>query len=340
MVTKIFQLLLLLSPICMGTNIDMDMFDITFFRTGVAVLFIAMLFDSPRREIPKDLKMVMASLLVLVFGNVLVHAFPPTGLHVSMNIFLAVLGFGIIYTHYDETHGVRRYILAAAAINLVFWIIQKKGFDPVWNVHPFTGQEGALIGNQPRLMTYFALITPFLPLLFLFVSFAAGICSRQYAIFVPIAVVLFMRLKSRERYLFVAMLVLSAVVVRQHIYDSLVYRFNLAWAPALRSFFKQPLIGLGIGERPFPELGVIGNGYLQFIFGAGVLAVVWFGYAAKKLRGMVTLENAVPLISLLLIAAIEYPLETPRMWYLIIGIVITTLIKENRKSTSYDDIRS
>jgi len=342
MVTRIFQALLFLSPICVGTNINMDMFDITFFRTGIIALFMASLFDKPRREIPQELVLIMISFLGLVFANVFIHTFSPVGLHTSFNLFLAVLGFTIVYTRYNETKGIRNYILAAAALNLVFFIIQKRGFDPVWNVHPFAGQEGALIGNQPRMITYFALVTSFCPLLFVPISFALGIITKQFTIFIPIAVMLFMRMKDKARFLYIMALILGLFLIRQHIYDSLAYRFNLAWAPALKIFFKQPLIGLGIGERPFPELGVVGSSYLQFIFGVGVLAVAWYWFAAKQLQKIRPQGDIAPMASFLLVCAIEYPVETPRMWYLIMGIILCFLLKlqKGKVSNGQTEIRS
>lgn len=328
MVTRIFQLLLLLSPICVGTNIDMDMFDITFFRMGIVVLFIAMLFDKARRDIPRDIRWAMASLLGLAFISVFIHAFTFAGLHNSLNLFLAIAGLAIVYTHYDETKSVKGYILAAAAINLLFYAVQKIGFDPVWNVHPYPGQEGALLGNQPRLMTYFAMVTPFLPMPFLALSAVLGYTTKQFVIFISVAIALFMRLKNkREKILFAGMLVVGLILIRGHIYYCLNFRFNTAWTPALKALFKQPLIGLGLGER-VPELVIVGNSYLQFISGVGILGAVWLGYAFKETwKKIKNNTESIALISLAIIACVEYPIETPRMWFLIIGIVTMYLLK-------------
>jgi hypothetical protein len=329
MVTRTFQLLLLLAPICIGTNIEMDMFDITFFRMGIVALFIAMLFDRPRREIPQKIKLTMATLLGLVFGNVFIHAFTPVGLHNSFNLFLAIMGMAIVYVHYDEKQNIKKYVLIAAAINLVFFITQKIGFDPIWTVHPYAGQEGALAGNQPRLITYFALVTPFLSLPFLALSVILAAATKQFVILIPVAIMLFMRLKEkREKILFVVMLAVGLILIRGHVYGSLAFRFNLAWEPALKALFKQPLIGVGLGERVFPELAIVGSSYLQFIFGVGVLGAAWLWYASRETWHKIKNNTeSIALVSLAMVACIEYPVETPRLWFLIIGIVTMYLLK-------------
>ena len=329
MVTRIFQLLLLLAPICIGTNIDMDMFDITFFRMGIVALFIAMLFDRPRREIPQKIKLAMATLLGLVFGNVFIHAFTPAGLHNSFNLFLAIMGMAIVYVHYDEKQNIKKYVLIAAAINLVVFITQKIGFDPIWTVHPYAGQEGALAGNQPRLITYFALVTPFLSLPFLALSVILAAATKQFAILIPVIIMLAARLKNkREKILFAVMAFLGLLLIREHIYSSLNFRFNLAWAPALKALFKQPLIGAGLGERVFPELAVVGSSCLQFIFGVGVLGAAWYWYAGRETWHKIKNNTeSIALISLATIACIEYPIEIPRLWILIMGIITMYLLK-------------
>lgn len=305
----------------------MDMFDITFFRTGVVALFVASLFDIPKRMISEKVTVIIASLLGLVFGSVLVHAFQSAGLHNSLNLFMAVLGLRIVYIYHDKNKDLSKYILAAALINLIFYFVQKGGFDPIWSVHPYVGQEGALLGNQPRLMTYFALIMPFGGMYLIIAGILLGIYSQQIVVFIPAVLMIFARIKSFKGRLIAGLLTFLALVLFRHkIMDSLFYRFHLAWAPALTAFFKQPLIGLGLGERFIPELGVVGNSYLQLIMGVGILGAVWFWYMFKIL-GRSIMRN-VPILSLAVIMLVEYPIEIPRLWFLIMAIVVLFLIKK------------
>jgi hypothetical protein len=327
MVTRVFQLLLLISPICVGTNIDMDMFDITFFRTAAMLLFIVSLFDEPRRQVSKELRFLVVSLLGLAFWNVLIHGFTAEGLHNSMNLFLAVMSFLTVYIYADEKANYGRYVLGAAGINLAFFLSQKAGFDPVWNVYPYRGEEGAFLGNQPRLLTYFALVTPFLPLWGVVVSIFLGLYTKQFVIFIPVALMILMM--TKRRYLYLITILLAGWIFRQHAIDSFVYRFNNAWVPALVAFFKQPLIGLGIGIEPINEFEAVGGSFLRFICGIGVMSVAWLYFALKYIRRKLTEVNkeSIALVSFVLVSLIEYPVEIPRLWFLIVGIIAFFLIK-------------
>jgi len=287
MVSRIFQLLVLLSPICVGTNINMDMFDIQFFRTGIIALFAGALMDKPKRDMPKELRQVIFALLGLALVNLFIHTFAPMILHISMNLFLSIVGFCVVYICWDEKLSLKTPLLIAAGINLVFFLGQKMGFDPVWDILPYKGQEGAFLGNQPRLMTYFALITPLLPL---------GIIS-----------------------------LLAAIFSHRHIIDSFLFRINLAWMPALKLFFDRPLIGYGLGAAVVDGVEVFGNSYLQLMMGMGLLGLFWYGYLFKTFYKHILTSSA--LLSLVLIMAIEYPVEIMRLGYLIIAILISGLIK-------------
>src|SRR3990167_4006159 len=315
MVSRIFQLLVLLSPICVGTNINMDMFDIQFFRTGIIALFAGALMDKPKRDMPKELRQVIFALLGLALVNLFIHTFAPMILHISMNLFLSIVGFCVVYICWDEKLSLKTPLLIAAGINLVFFLGQKMGFDPVWDILPYKGQEGAFLGNQPRLMTYFALITPLLPLYLLPISIILGIFTKQYIIFLPVIVALILEIIS----------LLAAIFSHRHIIDSFLFRINLAWMPALKLFFDRPLIGYGLGAAVVDGVEVFGNSYLQLMMGMGLLGLFWYGYLFKTFYKHILTSSA--LLSLVLIMAIEYPVEIMRLGYLIIAILISGLIK-------------
>ena len=336
MVTKIFQLLLLLSPICFGSNINMDMFDIIFFRTGIIALFAAAMIDNPRRTLPGYAGKSIALLLGLCIVNIFIHNFTPVVLHTTMNLFLALTGVFIVYTYYDESKDLRKFILWAGLINLVFFINQKMGFNPIFDKMPYVGQEGAFLGNQPRLMTYFALITPFLWWPFLIVSLALGIYTQQIIIFAPVAICLFAKLKTgREKIIYGIMILTTMLLLKDKIYAALSFRFNMAWKPVLNAFFDRPLIGYGIGVRIIPELEVVGNSYLQFIIGAGLAGAVWFGYVFKNIYGKLNNNiESIALISLIIIMTVEYPIEITRLWYLIMGIITMWLLKNHSREVN------
>jgi len=329
MVTKVFQLILLISPIAVAADISMDMFDIVFFRTSVIVLFIAFLMDTPKRAMPKYVDKCAFSLLGLSLINLFIHDFAPVVLHTQMNLFLAVLAMYIVYVHLDKKNSIRKYILFAALINLAYYLCQKAGFNPIYDIMPYKGQEGAFLGNQPRLMTYFALVTPFLWTPLLLVSLALGLYTKQIIIFIPIAIAIFARAKSqRERIGIVILIILTMILLRDKIFAALSFRFNMSYKPVLTAFFDRPLIGFGLGARVIPELEVVGNSYLQLIIGVGLLGAVWFGYVFKNIWQKIRHNSeSVALLSLAIIMMFEYPIEIMRLGYLIIAIIVNFILK-------------
>jgi len=250
-----------------------------------------------------------------------------------MNLFVGVLGMYIVYKYYDEKQPIRKYILIAGAINLIFFISQRLGFDPIFDksISYIGVREGGFLGNGPRLMDYFALIIPFLPLPLVCLSplLLFTLAKPQIIILAPVAIVILMRLKTQQyRVVFGVIVLLAIILLRNRILQSLAFRFNTSWNPILNLFFDCPFIGFGMGITPIAQLEVIGSSYLQFITGVGVLGVVWFGYGFKNIYKKIQNNiESMALISLAIIMTIEYPLELPKLWFTIIGIVTMVLIK-------------
>lgn len=329
MVTKIFQFLLFLSPVCISADINMDMFDIVFFRTGIIFLFIASLIDKPRRIMSTHINKFIFGLLGLCMVNLFIHNFTPMILHTQMNLFLAIIGLYIVYQYWDEKQDMKKYILWAGLLNLLFFISQRTGFDPIWDNPVYRGEEGAFLGNKPRLMTYFALLTPFLWTPLLVISLILGLYTKQIIIFAPIAIILFIKAKSKKEKIGISIITLfAAILFKDKIYQALAFRFNMAWKPVLTEFFNRPLIGFGLGVRPIPELEVVGNSYLQFIVGVGLAGAVWFGYVFKNIyKKIINNTESIALLSLGVIMLVEYPIEISRLWYLIMAIIVMFLLK-------------
>src|SRR3990167_9809539 len=182
---------------------------------------------------PKELRQVIFALLGLALVNLFIHTFAPMILHISMNLFLSILGFCVVYICWDEKLSLKTPLLIAAGINLVFFLGQKMGFDPVWDILPYKGQEGAFLGNQPRLMTYFSLVTSLLPLYLLPISVALGIFTKQNIIFIPVIITLILRVKSTKAKIVIGCCFIIAVLfLYKSVIASLLFRLNLAWMPA------------------------------------------------------------------------------------------------------------
>ena len=319
----------------------MDVFDLVFFRTGIIVLFAASLIDKPKRAMPDYINKIILGLLGLCVFNLFIHTFAPQVLAMTMNLFLAIVGLYILYTYLDEKANLVKYILWGAAINLIFLVSQRIGFDPIFdqipnvNNKPALNQTGAFFGNNPRIANYFTLVIPFLPLIWLPIGLILYFLTKQMVIFIPIVIILFTRLETlKSKIGFLAIIALSLFLFKAHILQSLSIRFAY-WKPALEAFFDRPLIGYGLGTKIFPDLDAYFNSYLSFINGVGILGLVWLGYVFKNVYKKIGRnKESIALVTLALLMAIEYPIEHTRLWYLIIAIIVMWLIKKNKEVES------
>ncbi len=152
MVDKILKLLLLLSPICYTTNISLQVFDLIFFRLGIMLLFCASLFDKPKRDI--NLALPIFSILGLCIYNLFIHGFNQIILTYTFNVFLFLLAINIIVNYASNPKEFYKWIKYAAAINIVVFLIQELGYNPIINTSIDTG---GIMGNAPRLAAYLSI---------------------------------------------------------------------------------------------------------------------------------------------------------------------------------------
>ena len=260
LVTKIFQLFLFLSTICIGSNVHMDMFDIILFRTGVSILFIASLWDTQKRTLPKEHIIAITSLLGLTVYNICVHSFAPVVMSNFMNLSFFLIAYYLVYTYFDTSkiQLTCKIILMASFINIVYFLLQVMGFDPAWNQKTSDKLDslGGFIGNRSRLVNYFSLVIPFIYLLtnklyikliLLFVIVGISLYLQQYIIFLPCLVILLCMLKPKARYILCAIFLLICAVLHKHILASFNWRITYSWKPTILAFFQRPLLGLGLG---------------------------------------------------------------------------------------------
>lgn len=337
MVTKTFKFIVLLSLISVGANISMDVFDLIFFRTGIIILFMASLLDKPKRQMPEYVNKIVFGLLGLCIFNLFITTFAPQVLAQTMNVFLSVIGVYVLYSYLDEKNSITKYILWAGAINLLFCIGQRFGFDPVFDKIPQNNVNlaGAFLGNNPRLGTFFAMIVPLFPFLFLPVGLLLVLLTDQFVILIPMAIIVFLRIKSLKfKVVFVAILILLCALLHKHVLFSIHTRAEV-WLPVLTAFFDRPLIGWGLGTKILPDLDAYFNSYMSFIVDVGILGLVWFWYLFKNIyKKILDNRESVALITLMIIMFLEYPIEITRLWYLIIFIIVMFLIKDSTKTST------
>jgi hypothetical protein len=250
-------------------------------------------------------------------------------MHNFLNLFLAVVGLYVVHNYLDVNRKIIPFILIAGAINILFSVSQLLGFNPVFNQNPDVG--GAFLGNRARLANYLTLIIAFFPLPLVMLSSLLALLTKQAVILIPIVLTVFIRLRNfKYRVAFFIMCLAVMFIIRNHIYTELVtQRVKIYWIPALEAFFDRPLIGYGLGYKVIKDVGAVFNSYLQFIVGVGILGAVWFGYMFKNIFKRI--DKSIPsiaFITLALLMLIEYPVEMPRLWFLIIGIIVMFLTKK------------
>lgn len=325
-VSRTFKWLLFLSPILVAANINMDIFDLIFFRTGVMVLFMASLLDTQKRVMPGWVNKLVVALLSLCLFSLFNFKFPQIILMNTLNLFLGVLGFYIVYTYCDKDIDLKKPIAWAFVVNLGLFAMQRSGVDPVYDTISY-----GFIGNAARFGIYSALITPFLPLGLIIAGLCTVIYTKSYTMLIPIVLMIFLKANSIKRKIFVGVIAFGiAFLLKDHIINQFSIRIKEVWIPILTIFFDQPLIGIGFGQNQVvgSNIGVYLNSYLQFVVGLGALGLVWVGYALKAIKSNLTINLG--LLSLLFIMFIEYPIEIPRFWFTVTAILVMALLKHQR----------
>ena len=68
---------------------------------------------------------------------------------------------------------------------------------------------------------------------------------------------------------------------------------------------------------------------MPFIYGLGILGLVWIGYVIKDFVKRFDLSiESIAVLGFLVISLIEYPIEIPRLWFTIIFILVSWTIKQ------------
>ena len=326
-VTNIFRALLFLSPIVVAANINMDIFDLIFFRTGVMVLFMASLLDTQKRLMPQWVSKLVVALLSLCLFSLFNFKFPQVILMNTLNLFLGVLGFYIVYTYCDKDIDLKKPIAWAFIVNLILFAIQRAGFDPVYDTLSY-----GFIGNAARFGIYSALVTPFLPLGLILAGLSVVVFTKSYTMLIPIVLMGFLKANNVKKKILVGVVAFAiAFLLKDHIISQFTVRIKEVWMPILTIFFDQPLIGIGFGQNQVvgQNIGVYLNSYLQFVVGMGIFGLVWIIYALKLIRK--NMAMGLGLISLLCLMFIEYPIEIPRFWFMIIAILLFALLNNKKE---------
>lgn len=332
----ILKLGLLLSPIVYGMNVSPDRFDTIFFWLFGVVLFSVSLFEQPKREIPLIVKRIILFLIGICLSNLFWYSFNPICLSVLINIFFGCFVFILIIKYASNSLTFYRYIFYAGLINIAVFLLQKINYNPIFDIK-IEGEKGGLLGNGPRLMDYLAMTMPIAPFGFFYPLLS--LLTKEFLI-VGIAGLIFIRKANNKIRISLAFIILliSIFFLRQEIINSLHTRW-LIWEPTIKIFLKRPLLGYGLGmfsrissqfiTKTGLQVDYAFNSYLQFIFGTGILGLVWLGYVFKYIYSKIKFDKTFfAVLSLCILCLLEYPFEIPKLWITIIAILAFFVIKK------------
>jgi hypothetical protein len=339
MVTNIFKILLLLSPIIYGFDKEPKVMDIVFFQVGSIILFLGSLWDKPKREL--DIKLFVTSFLGLGILSLLWHGFTFIPMMVFLNMFLGIMVLTILIRYVEKPEDLFKYIVIAGILNLALFVSQRIiKFDPIFDNNvgdpTFPQEFGGFMGNSSSLAIYIALILPFLFNFSFYLAlgvFAFFMFYCKEAMLFPVIIFLcfFKFNKFKSRAIILSLCLVIDFFFYKHFISSIQFRWVNIWKEAINEFFNRPFLGHGLGTFYFNYGSDSFNSYLPFIFGVGMLGIVWLFYVMKYFVRKFSFTYSLPdiaLLSFLVISLKEYPVEMPKLWFTIIFIIACFIIKK------------
>lgn len=354
MVDIVLKILLLLSPIAYGTNVSLNRFDLIFFYLATLSLITASLFDTPARTF-KNIKIPLGAFLILIFINIWWSSFNQIVLANVLNIMFAAVSLMIIIMYAKEPKRYFKYIVYAGLINVVVFLFQKMGFNPILNGDLYKGEEGGIMGNAPRLVSYLTLAFPFVPIWCKGIFLVVALIVKEFTLIglAWLMAIVFCIKNIKRKYFNVFLISLIVIALGgiakyfSNIYQSFYLRWTI-WKPTIELIFKRPFLGYGFGIYPevasqFTKLIFVGqptncafSSVLQFTFEIGLLGIVWIGFIIKYYKKYFSFnlmsKEEWGMVALLMLSLVEYPFQIPRLWITMIAIVGFFIIKITKEA--------
>jgi len=341
MVDIIVKALLLFSPIAYGSGINLDKFDLRFFQVGVIALFVAALFDKPKRKI-KDITVPIALLLGLVIMNSFIHTFQPLDTRTVEDLFFGILGIIIISNYLKDPKKCYPYIYAAVGINIAVLVAQHLGLTTLLTFpkghHGSLTLHGGMFGNSSRLAMYMALTLPYFwswsIALFGILVIAILLCGEHNVLF---TLSIFLICKAKGKIKIPAILTTIGIFIFYwgHYSKSIPFRWNNVWSEKIALIIEKPLLGYGFGNYYLLYGTQSFNSYIPFVFGLGILGLAWIIYViAMHRKDLTKSTEGLAVIAFLVLCLYEYVVKTPRLWFTIIFIISAFLIKKGGNNES------
>lgn len=347
MVTKLLGLILLLTPIAYKTNIQLDKFDLIVFQLGTIALVLASLFDKPVREISREIRLFIISLMGICFINLFLSDLNMVIISAYANLFFGIMALVIIIRYVTDYERLYKYIQWCVIINLIVFTFQKFGINFGLTEYIQSGEEGGLLGNAPRLCSYFCIVTPILlkgKFLWSIPLIIVSLMVKEFTILsVLMITMLFMVNSINYRKTIVLLSVLGSIAAlalfHDKMYSSFYARWNSMWIPTIKATLLRPLFGHGIGMFPqySPNFTSFSGGrhlvtpfnsYLNFIFCTGMIGAIWVVLVVKKFKKHFRKNTeSLSVLALLILAIFESPFEIQRFWFTIAFVLGIFIIK-------------
>jgi hypothetical protein len=356
---KVLGCLILITGLLYTQTSSIIYFEMNMFRVSVILLFLASLFDYKKRDFTGNSNVLILSVLCVL--NVILHDFNGYVIDCTINVFLSIIGYKVIYEYITDISAFYKIFLYVGLCNVVIYILQILGLDFVtrnWDKGVF---NGGFCSNLPRLTTLVAIIFPlcysvnkYLSLLLL----PALLIFPQMWAFTCVFIFLLTRLKDNKKYfIYISIIIFELFIIFQFIqyykqfdYINQLYnlygdfrykilnRLNMIFI-ALQFIFEHGIKGTGLGI--FPEImqkdfklfdPTINSSLFQFIMQIGLLGVIYIYDSVLKLKNNFNRHSVLcmSVFSIMFMSVLEYPFEINRMRLIIITIVALWSIEVNK----------
>jgi len=308
------------------------------FHLSVIALFLASLFDTPKREFKFNKELFY--LLILCFLNIALSQFNVYVLNATVNLFLAIIGIFVIVKYVDDIKGMYKIILLSGLINVLIYLIQYLGYNPFT---PDSGNNGGMLHNSPRLANYLSLILPMCDIPFAIICIIVSVLIKQKVLIFISS--LFLLLKTKNKKLILGFLPVLPILLlfypegRSFFYKTGHISVRLeTYKNVITGFLVHPLSGFGLGVFPWGQDkipqgvdAVIYSSVLQFICGLGILSLFWLFFVIKKNFKFSYSVSAISITIFAILSAFEYTIEIPKLWLIIMTIISFYLIEKTKK---------
>ena len=327
MVDKVFKTILLFTPIAYCIGVGWYKFELVFFQIASIMLFMASMFDTPKRTF--KLKKLIALFLGICLFSVMVNGFQNKSLSALINIFLGCADILILSMYSKDLKKCLNWLMAGLGINALIFVGQVYGYSPFIDPNTFTGSTGevvkgefgGIIGNSPRFACFIALALPFVNRWYLIPAIGLGLFLGEASIFISIFILLsktaIYHFDKEGKIIALIIGILALLVFYKHIGHAFSIRLE-AWKGVIDQLAQRPWAGFGLGSYQLTDYAM--SSFMQWLYGVGLIGIGFIVLCLRRIKWYM-----IPLVFLCLV---EYPFEIPRLWFVLIFIIAYYAIEQ------------